>query len=196
MTAMRTLISIGLALVMVLGTTFPISGAAAVAERFTFARPPAPESTVDPTTGRLRIDLERWSTGAERDQLAAVIAETGPENLLVALRDVGRIGTLYWPGGVDYTVRYAWRTQRSQGGADVVLVLDRPLWLWWNPSAPSTPYPFTVVQMRLGSDGSGEGRASLGVPVAGDKTLGVTIAEFDKAPAVLADLRRDQRGTN
>jgi hypothetical protein len=125
-----------------------------------------------------------------------VFAENGPEKLLDAFRDVGRIGTLYWPGGLDYTVRYAWRTKRSDGGADVVLVVDRPLWLWWNASAPSASYPFTVIQIRLGRDGSGDGRVSLGVPVAGDKTQGVVIPAFDTAPAVLVDVRHDQRGTN
>jgi hypothetical protein len=193
---MRTWTSIGLAPLMVLALTATIAANASLSGRFTFARPPAPESTVDPKGGRLSIDIERWSTQVERDHLVAAIAEHGTENLLDAFRDIGRIGTLYWPGGLFYTVRYAWRGQRPDGGTNVVLVIDRPAWLWWNPSAPSTPHQFSVVQLRLDKNGSGEGRVSLGVPVASDKTLGVMIADYDKAPALLADVRQDQRGTD
>lgn len=192
---MRTPVSTGLALLMVLGVSAS-SAAVFAADRFTFARPPAPESTVDPKDGRLMIDLARWSTTDERDRLVAAIAQNGPDRMLDAFRDIGRIGTLYWPGGLEYAVQYAWRSPRPDGGLDVILVLDRPVWLWWNASAPTTTYPFTVVQMRLGKDGAGEGRVSLGVPVTGDKMAGVVLSDYAKAPAVITDLRRDQRGTN
>jgi len=182
-----------LALLIVLGAAFSISAEAVGVERFSFARPPAPDSTVDPT-GRMSVDLDRWSTNAERDQLVKAIAENGPEKLLDAFREVGRIGTVSWPGGLEYTVRYAWRSQRPDG-SDVVFVVDRPLWVWWDVTMPSTPYEFTVIQMRLGKDGSGEGRVSLGVPVASDKTLGVALSDYVKAPSLLADVRRDQRGS-
>jgi hypothetical protein len=193
---MRSLIRIGLALLMVPAQTVTTAASPFAADRFTFARPPAPESTVDPRDGRLSIDIARWSTAAERNQLAAVVAEHGPDKLLDAFRDVGRIGTLYWPGGLEYTVRYAWRSQRPDGGADVVVVIDRPAWLWWNASAPSTPYQYSVVQIRFDQNGIGEGRVSLGVPVTTDNTLGVVLADYDKAPALLADVRHAQRGTN
>jgi hypothetical protein len=191
---MRTRTNImGPALLIVLSAAFSLSAETVGVERFSFARPSAPESTVDPK-GRMSIDLDRWSTTAERDQLVKVIAENGPEQLLDAFREVGRIGTLSWPGGLEYTVRYAWRSQRADG-SDVVFVVDRPLWVWWDVNTPSTPYQFTVIQMRLGKDGRGEGRASLGVPVASDKTLGVTLSDYVKATALLADVRRDQPGS-
>jgi hypothetical protein len=191
---MRTTPHIGLALLIVLGAAFSLSAQTVVVERFSFARPPAPESTVDPK-GRMSVDLHRWSTNAERDQLVKAIAENGPEKLLDAFREVGRIGSVSWPGGIEYTVRYAWRSQRPDG-SDIVFVVDRPLWVWWDVKMPSTPYEFTVIQVRLGKDGSGEGRVSLGVPVASDKTLGVTLSDYAKAPSVLADVRHDQRGSS
>jgi hypothetical protein len=196
MTAMRILIGIGLALLTVLGVTTSLSADVFAADRFTFARPPAPESTVDPKSGRLSVDIDRWSTATDRDSLVKAIGENGREKLLDSFREVGRIGTLYWPGGLEYAVRYAWRSQRADGGAEVVLVVDRPLWIWWDSFAPSATYPYTVVQMRLGKDGSGEGRVSLGVPVDSDKTLGVALAAFAKAPALLADVRREHARSN
>lgn len=192
---MRTRTSICLALLMVLGATFQTSAEMSV-DRFTFTRPAAPESTVDPKSGRLSVDIDRWSTAAERDQLIAAVKENGPERLLDGLREVGRIGTISWPGGLEYTVRYAWREKRADGGADVVLVIDRPLWMWWDMSAPSTPNQYTVVQMRLGKDGAGEGRVSIGVPVSSDTRFGVVLSDYAKAPALLADVRREQGGTD
>jgi hypothetical protein len=192
---MRTQTSICLALLMVLGASVQATAATSV-ERFTFTRPAAPESTVDPKGGRLGVDIDRWSTAAERTQVVAALKENGPEKLLDGLREVGRIGTISWPGGLEYPVRYAWREKRTDGGADIVVVIDRPLWIWWDSSAPSTPHPYTVVQMRLGKDGTGEGRVSMGVPVESDMTFGVALSDYAKAPALLADVRREQRGTN
>jgi len=191
---MRAHFSIGLALLMVLGATFTISADTASADRFTFARPPAPESTVDPK-GRLSIDIDRWSTDAERDRVAAAITESGQEKLLDALRDVSRVGTIYWPGGLEYSLRYARRIVRPDGSSDVVFVVDRPLWLWWESKPASTPYPYTVVQMRFGKDGAGEGRVSIGVPVASDKTAGVVLSDYARAPAVITDVRRERQST-
>ena len=188
---MRRNICICLALLMVPGLFATTAANDVAAARFTFARPPAPESTVDPK-GRLSAVIERWSTDAERDRTAATIADGGPATLLDAFRDVPRIGSIYWPGGLEYTVRYARRQARPDGGADVVLVTDRPLWMWWDSKAASTDYPFTVLHLRLGKDGTGEGRASMGVTVTGDTSAGVVLSDFAKAPAVLTDVRQER----
>jgi hypothetical protein len=88
------------------------------------------------------------------------------------------------------------RRPRPDGGTEVTRVIDRPAWRWRNASAPFTPYRFGVVQMRFGKNGTGEGRLSLSVPVAADKTLGVALADYDKASALLTDVRAEQRGTH
>jgi hypothetical protein len=191
---MRICSSIGLALLMVLGLTFAISAANTAADRFTFARPPAPESTVDPKD-RLSVAIERWATDAERDHVLTALTQTGQDKLLDTLRDVPNAGTFYWPGGLQYSVRYARLATRPDGGTDAVFVVDRPLWMWWESKPESTPYPYTVVQMRLGKDGAGEGRVSLGVPVSSDKALGVVLSDYAKAPAVLRDVRRERQTT-
>jgi hypothetical protein len=187
---MRTRIGMCLALLFVLGTTPTTSADNTAADRFTFARPPAPESTMDPKD-RLSAVIDRWSTEAERDRVAAALAEGGPAALHGALWDAPRAGTIYWPGGLEYAVRYARRLARPDGASDVVLVVDRPLWTWWDAKIGASEHPFTVVQIRLGKNGSGEGRISHGVPVAGDKTAGVVIADFVKAPALLTDVRHE-----
>ena len=72
----------------------------------------------------------------------------------------------------------------------MVLVVERPLWVWWEASAkPSTEYPFTVIQLRLGKDGRGQGWVSLDVPVSGDTAAGVALTGVDKAAPRLHDVR-------
>ena len=39
------------------------------------------------------------------------------------------------------------------------------------------------------------GSVSRGHPVASDETLGVALSDYVKAPSLLADVRRDQRGS-
>jgi hypothetical protein len=186
---MRTLIGISLALLMVLGTV-TLTADDRAADRFTFARPPAPESTVDPKNNRLEIVIDRWATDAERDRVVKAIAENGEARLLDAFSDLPRAGTLHWPAGVEYAVRSARRQPRPEGGADVILVIDRPLWLWWDTKIGTTSYPFAVVQLRVDKEGKGEGRVSINVPVSSDKASGVALSDFSKAPVVLTDVRR------
>jgi hypothetical protein len=186
---MRITLGISLALLMVLGTA-RLTADEIASDRFSFARPPAPESTVDPDTNRLDVVIDRWSTDADRDQVIKMIAGNGVGNLLDAFRTSPRAGTLHWPAGTQYAVYYARREARADGGSDVVLVVDRPLWMWWDTTTGSTSYPFSVIHIRLGKDGNGEGRVSLNVPVTSDTALGVALADFSKAPVVLADVRR------
>ena len=60
----------------------------------------------------------------------------------------------------------------------------------------STPADRDRLVAAMTQDGTGEGRLSLGVPVAADKTLGVALADYDRAPALLTDVRAEQFGTH
>jgi hypothetical protein len=185
MTVMKMITSMGLAVVIALNSPLTVA-----AEQYSFARPPAPESTVDPP--RLSLHLDRYSTDAERARLQEAIADRGPEHALQGLSEVPYVGRLTWPGGTEYSVRYARQNARPDGGRDVILLLDRPLWIWWDTSAPANPYPYSVVQLQLGPDGKGEGRISNGVTVTSDTVLGVTLSDYAKAPKLLADVRRER----
>lgn len=187
---MRSKVTMSLVL-MVLGVTSVSFATMFAVDRFTFARPPAPESAVDPKD-RMSVNIDRWSTDADRDRLRATLGDSGEQKLLDAFRGVSRLGTLYWPGGLEYAVLYARSNGRPDGGTDVVLVVDRPVWRWWESKDAATAYPYTVVQLRLGKDGNGEGRLSLDVPVTRDDTFGVVLSDYSKAPVVLADVRREK----
>jgi len=137
--------------------------------------------------GRMRVRLMRWSTDDERRQLSAAMAQ--PSKLLSALPYIDVVGYLQWPGGLEHSVRYAWQTARPDGGVDIVMVIQRPLWLWGDSTAKwAADEQFTVVQMRMNKGGTGEGRIATGDGVKPDSDSGIVISDTTK-PALLMDVR-------
>ena len=68
------------------------------------------------TTGRIEIDIDRWSTSAEREQLTATLFKGGQDKLLDALRDVKPVGRIYSTGSIGYDLRYAQQNPPPAGG--------------------------------------------------------------------------------
>jgi hypothetical protein len=160
-------------------------------ERFTFTAPQAPAGPADPA--QLTLSLVRWSTDAERDRLMQGATERGVERMLEAISDSSTVGYLRWPGGLEYSVRYARRTPRTDGGQDLLLVIDRPLWVWWNTdlAANATKHPFEAIHVRIDKSGKGEGRVADPTALSVDKSVGVAVANYDTRPVVMTDVRRD-----
>ena len=138
---------------------------------------------------RMRVRLMRWSTDDERRQLLAALDE--PAKLLSALPYGEVAGYLQWPGGLEHSVRYARQTARPDGSADIVLVVERPLWLWWDPAAKwAADQQFTVVHIRINKDGTGEGRIATGDGFKRDNDSGIVLTDTT-TPALLTDVRRE-----
>jgi hypothetical protein len=154
---------------------------------FTVANAPKDALSSD---GRMRVRLLRWSTDDERRQVIA--AQDEPSTLLSALPyGAGVVGYLQWPGGLEHSVRYARQTTRADGGVDIVMVVERPLWLWWDSTAKwAADQQFSVVQMRLDRNGTGEGRIATGAGFERDSHNGLVISDTTK-PALLTDVRRE-----
>ena len=156
--------------------------------QYTFAVANAPKDIFS-SDGRLRLRLLRWSSDDERKQVMAALEE--PSTLLSALPYAGVAGYLQWPGGLEHTVRYARQTARPDGGADIVLVVERPLWLWWDATTKwAAEQQFTVVHVRVNKDGTGEGRIATGDGYRRDVDSGIMIADTTK-PALLINVRRE-----
>jgi len=146
------------------------------ASQYTFVVANAPKDTFS-RDGRLRVRLMR--------------ALGEPAKLLSALPYAEVAGYLQWPGGLEYSVRYARQTARPDGSADIVMVVERPLWLWWDPTAKwAADQQFTVVQIRINKDGTGEGRIATGGGFTRDNDSGIVISDTTK-PALLTDVRRE-----
>jgi hypothetical protein len=156
--------------------------------QYTFVVANAPKDTFS-SNGRLRVRLMRWSTDDERRQLMTALGE--PSKLLSALPYVDVVGYLQWPGGLEHSVRYARQTARPDGGADIVMIVERPLWLWWDPTAKwAADQQFTVVQISINKDGIGHGRIATGDGFKRDNESGIVISDTTK-PALLTDVRRE-----
>lgn len=154
------------------------------ADRFTFK--------AGQEAGRLDLVINRWSTDMERDSVFAA-AQKEPARTLDALKAPGTVGYVHLPGGLDHTIRYARRVSRPDGSIDIVALAEGPVWIWWQPAATDasgTKYPFTIIQMRLSKAGTGEGKLSA-TTAAGDKDAGIVIGDYQNAPTLLTEVRRE-----
>jgi hypothetical protein len=159
-----------------------------IVAQYSFVVANAPKDALS-SDGRMRVRVMRWSTDDERRQLLSALEE--PAKLLSAFPYVGVVGYLQWPGGLEHSVRYARQTARPDGGADIVMVVERPLWLWWDPTVKwAADQQFTVVQLRVNKNGTGEGRIASSDGIRRDSDSGLVISDPTK-PALLTDVRRE-----
>lgn len=140
--------------------------------------------------GVVQIRINRWSTAAEREALAKTLREKGPEALLEALRNTRSVGTIRTPDSLAYNLRYAHQEPGKDGGRRIVIGTDRPISFWeYRSGARSLEYPFTVIQMEIGSDGQGRGTLSYATRVipAGRDTI--ILENFATSPVMLTEVR-------
>jgi len=139
----------------------------------------------------IRIDLLRWSTDAEREQLVSAWNMTGkpapaqrpargragraasetplqatPEGTLAAaLKQVPTVGYLWSSEVAGYAIRYAGKVPGANGIDRILLITDRRLGrtndLWKPVSGTPSSYDFSVIELRVNAQGEGEGRISL-----------------------------------
>jgi hypothetical protein len=116
--------------------------------------------------------------------------------LTAAIGRAPTIGYIWTTDVTGYSIKYAWHTPLPDGGDRIVLATDRrlgaysPAWTLPAGAAP-TDYEFTLIELRLGTKGIGEGKASLTAKVAVDgdaKT--VALENYAGAPAILQNVKR------
>jgi len=145
----------------------------------------------------LKIDLLRWSTDAEREQVVKAFMENGEKELATTLEKGPTLGYVWTTESAGYAVRYAYRLQTPDGGERVIVATDRRLGAWdtriWKTKGASsaTDYPFTVIELRLDRQGAGTGKISLGAKVAVDSDAKtVALENYSTAPVMLEKARR------
>jgi len=143
--------------------------------------------------GTVEIAIERWSTDAERDQLIATLVQKGPEKLLDTLRKMPRAGYIRTPNSIGYDLHYARKMPMDEGGDQIVLATDRYIGFWEAANRPRTfDYPFTLIEMRVGRDGVGEGKMSLFTKVTYDKKKNqIVLEDYGSQPVLLTQVRRE-----
>lgn len=135
------------------------------------------------------IEFLKWSTDADRDRLASVLAWYGEKEVAAAMPTVGYLWT---SASAGYSIRYAYRIQGSDGGQRIILLTDRKLGAWspdaWKPTAAGTPDPnsFSVIELRLNRAGQGEGKTSLTTKVTFEAaSKSIALENYAAQPVIL-----------
>jgi hypothetical protein len=115
--------------------------------------------------------------------------------LTTAIGKAPTVGYIWTDEVTGYSIKYAYHVRLADGGERIVLATDRRLGAHaeaWRPSAaPVTDYEFTLLELRLDSRGSGEGKASLTTKVMLDKEAGtLALEDYGATPAILQSVRR------
>jgi hypothetical protein len=122
---------------------------------------------------------------------------TPSRSLAEALQTAPTMGLLWSSEAAGYAIRYAYRLAQPDGGERIILITDRrlsPVSPLWKPVAPApkpTDYKFSVIELRLNSQGVGDGKAALDTPIAIDPGAKFIAPEhYDSLPIVFTKVRR------
>ena len=177
---------------MVIGAALLLSRAVPVAqtlgekERFTAIAVVNNERAAG--SGIVQIDINRWSTAAERDTLLNALTKEGADKLLDALQGTKSVGIIKTPDSLGYDLHYAIQTPLPDGGRRIVIATDRPIGFWEARNRPRTiDYPFTVIQMEIDKDGKGKGTLSYATKIipAGNT---IVLENFATQPVMLTEI--------
>ena len=142
------------------------------------------------------IVITRWSTPAERQRLVHAFTGEGQSAAVGELQDMKAVGTIRVNNqGLAYDLRYAREFKNEDGGRRIFLLTDRPIGAWEAFVQPRySEYPFTLIEMRLGADGTGEGKLSLFTKIIYDKNRKQVVLEnYQSQPVMLTKVRREDK---
>ena len=140
---------------------------------------------------RVDITITRWSTDAEREGLLTTFMEKGPDKLLDALQDSKPVGRINTPGTLGWELRAARYAPLPEGGSRIILVTDRPINFWEARAQPRrADYPFTLIEIRLKPDGTGDGKASVATKITyNKKTQTIELENYASEPLRLNEVK-------
>jgi hypothetical protein len=158
-------------------------------------------STGNLATGRnstVQINITRWTTDEERQQLIETLVEDGSDEALKLLQQQEETGYMRLVGPASRltafpTTRLHFAREIRDGKTRIIrLVTDRPIGYYEARSNPrSMDYNFTVLELRLDENNEGEGRLAVGVKVMYDKeTRTIKLENYSSEPIRLSEIRK------
>jgi hypothetical protein len=143
-------------------------------------------------TQTVQIDVTRWSTDGERDRLLNVLKAKGESALLDALRDVPKVGTIRTPDSLAYDLHFARSQPYGDGGRRIFIATDRPISFWEAANRTrSFDYPFTLIEMRLKADGTGEGKLTVAAKVTIEADT-LVLENYADQPVLLTSVKQEK----
>ena len=149
----------------------------------------------------IQIDIDGWSTVAERDRLIDIFMEKKQNGLVKALEALPERGRFRYPGymgpdpnntmrlGTD--IRYAMHHSLPDGGRRIVIITPRVMGFAELRNQPRTvDYPFTMFQMHFDKAGNGEGRMAYATQITFDKKKQqIELENYSSEPVRLNQLK-------
>lgn len=146
------------------------------------------------SSSQVQININRWSTDAEGQTLVTTLREKGPHAALTALQKMRPVGTIRTPDTIGYDLRYAHQRPGEDGGTSIVIATDRPIGFWEAMNRPrSIDYPFTVIEIHLNRDGSGEGKMSYATKVTAADENTVVLENYEQQPVLLQSVKVENK---
>ena len=178
-----------LSLILILAATLAQAQVKGPVERYT-----ATTANVNGAGEPITIELLRYSTDADRDKLASVLAWYGEKEVAAAMPTVGYLWT---SASAGYSIRYAYRVTGTDGGQRIILLTDRKLGAWnpdaWKPTTAGSPdeNSFSVIELRLNKAGQGEGKTSLTTKVTFEAaTKSIALENYAAQPVILKSVAK------
>ena len=148
----------------------------------------------------VEIDIDRWSTAAERENLITTMVEKKENELLKALQKMPSHGRFSIPGlvGPDphqlrlgNPLRYAWQTPQPDGGRRIVIATDRYIGFNEARNQPRTiDYPFTLFEIRVDKAGEGQGKMAVATKISFDKKKNaIELENYSSEPVRLNNVK-------
>ena len=148
----------------------------------------------------VEINIDRWSTAAERENLITTMVEKKENELLKALQKMPSHGRFSIPGlvGPDphqlrlgNPLRYAWQTAQPDGGRRIVIATDRYIGFAEARNQPRTiDYPFTLFEIRVNKAGEGEGKMAVATKISFDKKKNaIELENYSSEPVRLNNVK-------
>jgi hypothetical protein len=159
-------------------------------EKFTAFAVNVSNMTTRAQTSPVDVNINRWSSDADRDRLIAILRDKGQDALLEALQKLPVVGYISTPGSLRYDLHFARQRPKPDGGRMVFLMTDRFIGSWEAANRPRTiDYPFTLIQLDLDKTDHGVGKASLytKITATGDNTI--ELEDYANVPVMLNDVK-------
>lgn len=142
-------------------------------------------------TATVDIAIDHWSTEQERDRLLASLKEKGSDGLLKDLQNADEVGYIRTASSLGYPLRFAYQSALPGGGRRILIATDRRMSFFeLTRNSRTRDYPFTIVELRLGPNGEGEGKLMPLARVTQYPDDVVEIETYDSQPVRLTNVKK------